>query len=123
MTEDRFWKANRNAKAAEGNDTMIRRVLAVLLGRDNRLLGAAASGDIQSVRRLLDQGADVNARDELGQTPLHHAACSGHKDVAELLIRRGAVVTARDSVGRTPLYISAVHGHLQLNQLLISNCV
>jgi ankyrin repeat protein len=75
------------------------------------------------VRRLLDQGADANARDELGQTPLHHAACNDHRDVAELLIRRGAVVTARDNVGRTPLYISAICGHLELNQLLIANCL
>ena len=47
---------------------------------------AARSGDLGAVRLLLDQGADVNAKGILGDTPLHRAAKEGKKDVAELLI-------------------------------------
>ena len=39
----------------------------------HRLIAAAQSGDITSVRRLVDRGTDVNATDEYGETALHHA--------------------------------------------------
>jgi len=39
---------------------------------------------------LIDNGAEVNAVDECGSTPLHWAAGDGRRDVAELLIQRGA---------------------------------
>ena len=49
---------------------------------------------------LLDRGADVNARDSDGWTPLHSP---GSPEVAALLLKRGADVNARDNGGYTPL--------------------
>ncbi|RZN62560.1 MAG: ankyrin repeat domain-containing protein, partial [Thermoproteota archaeon] len=43
-----------------------------------KLTGAAFRGDLKEVKRLLDGGADVNARGEDGYTPLHGATCWGH---------------------------------------------
>jgi ankyrin repeat protein len=43
---------------------------------------AAALGDIEQVKSLIASDADVNAKDERGQTPLHYAANRGHADVA-----------------------------------------
>ena len=40
----------------------------------HRLIAAAQSGDITSVRRLVEGGTDVNATDEYDKTALHHAA-------------------------------------------------
>jgi hypothetical protein len=64
---------------------------------------AVRDGDLKEVRKLLDKGADVNARDKYGWTPLHEAASYGHLDIVKLLVERGADVNARDKDGRTPL--------------------
>lgn len=54
------------------------------------LLSAARDGDESVVKRLLEQGAEVNSRDRSGLTPLHHAARNGHIAVIELLSARGS---------------------------------
>ena len=77
------------------------------------MVDAARDGDITTVNRLLNLGADVNgeADDEAG-TALVGAAAEGHADVVRLLIRRGADVdkSAR-YFGRdeTPMQAAAAH--------------
>ncbi len=60
----------------------------------------AAEGDGQIARLLLEAGADPNARDEFGQTPLHFA---GSAESARLLLEAGASLKAENDVGQTPL--------------------
>jgi len=45
---------------------------------------------------LLEQGANVNLRDNRGTTPVYWAASRGHKEIASLLIENGAVVNYSD---------------------------
>lgn len=54
------------------------------------LHAAAGRGDAEAVVRLLDQGADPNARDPAGRTPLHVAAFGSHAPVLRALVRGGA---------------------------------
>jgi len=48
-------------------------------------------------------GLDVNAKDDVGEPALHHAASQGHKEIAALLIAKDADVNAKDEDGKTPL--------------------
>jgi ankyrin repeat protein len=58
---------------------------------------------IASLTLLLQAGADVNARDPRGLTPLHEAARWGWNDVVRFLVDKGADLTARDNRGNTPI--------------------
>lgn len=57
-------------------------------------------------RWLVSQGADVNAGDTYGETPLHHRAASW-KGGVEVLLALGADIAARDRRGNTPLHGAA----------------
>jgi len=82
---------------------------------------AAMAGDVEQVQLLISSGADVNARDMTGYTPLFYAVQSGQKKAAELLIGGGANVNARDGNGNTPLHYAAVRGHYDMCEVLVSN--
>jgi ankyrin repeat protein len=49
---------------------------------------AADDGDIEEVKKLLEEGYQPNLFDELGNTPLHYAAMGGHLDVINVLLLR-----------------------------------
>ena len=53
---------------------------------------------------LLDRGADVEAKDQVGQTPLALAARCGHRDAIRLLCKRGADIKTKDAKERTVQY-------------------
>ena len=65
--------------------------------------GAAMMGMIELVKQHIASGADVNAKDDGGATPLHRAALNGRKETVELLTANGAEVNAKDNLGWTPL--------------------
>src|SRR5215475_5916501 len=70
------------------------------------LMHAAAFGNSQTLKLLLDGGADVNAHNDFGATALLWAA--RNPDKARLLIERGADVNAQSKQGRTPLMIASL---------------
>nr|5AQB_A Chain A, 3G61_DB15V4 [synthetic construct] len=83
-----------------------------------KLLEAARAGQDDECRILMANGADVNALDEVGWTPLHLAAW-GHLEIVECLLKNGADVNAADIDGYTPLHLAAFSGHLEIVEVLL----
>lgn len=69
------------------------------------LHSASKSGNMELVRLLIREGADVNAQDEDGESPLHGAmARSDNYHVARTLIENGADLSSKAVDGKTPLH-------------------
>ena len=76
------------------------------------LFRATVEGNTDMVRSLLSSpGADVNATDERGSTPLLEAARYGHEDITRLLIAAGANLKAKDKDGKTALMLAVQNNH------------
>ncbi|EAU37671.1 predicted protein [Aspergillus terreus NIH2624] len=70
------------------------------------LYAVAGSGRADMVGLMLDIGAEIDARDAEGRTPLCLAIEQGHYDTIRMLLRRGASVTNVDDRGATPLCLA-----------------
>jgi carboxypeptidase D len=71
---------------------------------------AARTGQLAVLASQLAQGAEMDARDQEGMTPLLLAAQRGHPEMVRLLLAAGADVGARDRQGRTALHYAAMSG-------------
>lgn len=87
-----------------------------------RLHFAAQDGDLDEVRRLLDDGFQPSEFDGLGKTPLHYAAERGHVEVMKALLAAGADVNANDErvIGNTPLREVAANCSYEVATILIA---
>ena len=63
---------------------------------------AANEGDVQTVQRLLKDGADANEKDIDGRTSLHYAVSNGHVNIVNILLKNGADVTQVTNKGVIP---------------------
>jgi uncharacterized protein len=71
---------------------------------------AVAAGHEKVVQMLLRLGADPNAREQDGYTPLHAATQNGHEDMIRILLYGGADLTLRGKDGKTPLDLAMETG-------------
>jgi ankyrin repeat protein len=70
------------------------------------------------VRNMLQQQADVDARDNNQRTPGHWCAFKGHLEVIKMLVEFGADINARDTEGRTLLRMAVIGRQSAIEALL-----
>ena len=92
--------------------------------REDNLVYSAADGDLGNVRKLLDLGVDVNAKESrLGCTALVAAAQENHADVVQLVLARSAnpniSCNALGIEGYTALILAAENGNPEMVRILI----
>lgn len=81
---------------------------------------AAEDGDLDTLRKLLRAGADVNESRGDGRTALHFAADEGDLALVQLLVRAGANVHAGTRIGGyTPLHLASRNGHADVVEALL----
>lgn len=71
--------------------------------------------------KLLAAGFDVNRRDALDHTALHHAACMGHANVVKLLLDNNAEIAARNYSNISALYLAVILGHEAVVRILLNH--
>ena len=143
MSHKRSGKQSRTRRRSRSVPNL--RSLAPRKRLNELLMRAARQGNVEKVRNLLGQGADVDARDVYGRTALILAseivptrdrifsptsACSAaiisfsaagdHIGVVKLLLKAGANVNARDRVDRTVLMTAGRFGQTEVVRLLLA---
>jgi ankyrin repeat protein len=108
-----------------------RGVRSAQLERNERLLQAVESGDLEQVKRVLTGGAVVNARTKSGLTALSIAVIRGYDEIALLLIEKGASLDARDksgdrenrTPGNSPVHYAAIYGRTRVLKAMLDRGV
>jgi ankyrin repeat protein len=97
------------------------------LTKAEQLQEAARKGDAATVRKLIDEGVDVNTKFRYNATALFYAADHGHVDVVKVLLEKGADLTLKDTFyGFTPLMLATSPAqkkkpeHTEIAKLLIA---
>lgn len=75
---------------------------------------AAHEGDAVTLQGLLDEGADIEARDGAGRTALHVAAFASHEHIVEMLAAAGADLDALENAAYDIVTIAAVANDLEM---------
>jgi ankyrin repeat protein len=83
---------------------------------------AAADGEMEQVKSLISEGADIDVKSCVGWTPLQYAASRGQREIVELLLEHDADVHYQDKARRikTAAEYAMKNNHTNIVQLLIS---
>ncbi|XP_043973838.1 inversin isoform X1 [Gambusia affinis] len=116
--------------AGKGSDEVIRTMLSLVPRIDinmadkyggTALHAASLSGQVSTVKLLLEKGATVDSLDVMKHTPLFRACEMGYKDVILTLIKGSACVELVDVDGHTALHWAALGGNAEVCQILMEN--
>ena len=84
------------------------------------LQGAIARGDYASALKMIEGGADIEAKDPgAGASALHYAVMKGDMPLVALLVQRGADVNSRTKSGTTPLHTAVLYGRYEIVEYLL----
>ena len=112
-----------NSRACQGQEQRYEQIKAGAssIEMNAALFSAAQKGCDALVRRLLNDGASVEARDRMGAMPLSRAAGAGEATLAALFLDAGARVDAQNLEGSSALFIAAEFERLAVVRLLLEH--
>jgi uncharacterized protein len=87
--------------------------------QDLKLHGAVAAGDLPQVSRLIEGGADINAKDSDGQTALLVAVQNNQIEIAKALTAAGADINVQASNKDTPWLLAGANGRTEIIEAMI----
>ena len=83
------------------------------------LLNAIDIDNANKIIQALEDGADVNAKDNNGRMVITWASWNGHKEIVEKLLNNGVDVNAKDNWGYTALQLASSNGHTKIVAMLL----
>lgn len=89
---------------------------------DSPLHDAALEGNLDTVKELIANGLDLNAKNKFGNTPLHYASIAGHLKIVKYLLSNGAN-NIKSNSGKTPLDFAREKEYVEIVSALTTNGV
>ena len=90
-------------------------------GLTNHLFDFVRQGDLESIRKQLENGLPADSRDENGNSLLMQACHDGHYPISKILLAQGADVNAASNQGNTPLMFAAMFNQTDIIELLLEH--
>ena len=91
------------------------------LDEDNKQLSIQCLADALAIaEKLIEYGADVNAKTDVNDTPISSLTCRGFVDIINVLLASGAEVNVHGYRGSTPLHNAAGNGYCDVIKILLS---
>jgi hypothetical protein len=88
--------------------------------RTRKLVSCARAGNLDGLKEMLAEGADINAQGENGNTALFNAAFQGHLDCVQFLLENKALIDGRNARGSTALMGAAEQGRYAVVEALLA---
>jgi len=87
------------------------------------ILGALLRKDIETAKKIIEKGADVNQKDKDGNTALIYASKNEYIDIVNALLEKGADVNQKDKDGNTALIYASSYGYIDIVNALLEKGV
>jgi hypothetical protein len=85
------------------------------------LHAVVAKGDFEATRKLIEQGADIEAKDPgTGASVLHYAVMRGTPEILQYLLGKGVDVNSRTRNGTTPLHTAVLYNRYEVAEMLLN---
>lgn len=88
---------------------------------DRELTKYSNKGNINKVKELVERGANVNAQNDYGYSPMFYASRQNKLNIVKYLVENGAIVDIENRFGETPLMVASVNGNLEVVKYLIQS--
>ena len=119
VLSDPFVTDNNKVSSHYAIHTAIVCIIFYLQRNDPEIIAAANAGDLTKMRQLEASGANLDFRDNHGNSALKQAAYKGHEEVVHYLLENRVNIDGRDNSGCTPLYSASLAGRTGVVHALV----